>query len=71
MEWKCSRFVISVASVAIAMEPPILRIILNNADAEPLSLPADSRLGLPASTLESKIRRLGIDKYRFYKRSSK
>jgi len=31
---------------------------------------AASRLGLSASTLESKIRRLGIDKYRFFQRAS-
>jgi formate hydrogenlyase transcriptional activator len=31
---------------------------------------AASRLGISASTLESKIRRLGIDKYRFFQRAS-
>ena len=31
---------------------------------------AAARLGLTASTLESKIRRLGINKYRFFQRSS-
>jgi formate hydrogenlyase transcriptional activator len=31
---------------------------------------AAARLGLSASTLESKIRRLGIDKYRFFQRAS-
>jgi formate hydrogenlyase transcriptional activator len=31
---------------------------------------AAARLGIPASTLESKIRRLGIDKYRFFQRRS-
>lgn len=32
---------------------------------------AAARLGIPASTLESKIRRLGLDKYRFFPQASK
>ena len=31
---------------------------------------AAARLGIPASTLESKIRRLGLDKYRFFQQAS-
>ena len=42
-EWKCWRLVSIVASIAMPMEPPRLRVMLNRLEAEGVS-PADNAL---------------------------